>query len=98
MEPQEIILRQLCEVSAELAANTVYGGYTPQTIEYLKGQAEAYSIATLIAYGKVTNAEEVKTVENMEFLAKLVRKMISRGYTTGNKKLDDALSFSYQLT
>jgi len=97
MKSKEILLRQLCEVSAIIAANTVYGGYNSRTIEYMKGQAEAYSVATLIAYGKIKNIEEVESEENMEFLAKLVRDTIRNGFSTGNKKLDDALSFSYQL-
>ena len=97
MKSKEILLRQLCEVSAIIAANTVYGGYNTRTIEYMKGQAEAYSVATLIAYGKIKSIEEVESEENMEFLAKLVRDTIKNGFSTGNKKLDDALSFSYQL-
>jgi len=98
VDTRTVLLKKLCEQSAKIAANTVYGGYNLLTIENAKGQVEAYSIAILLAYGKITSPEELELDENMEFLAKVVKEYLREGFTTGDKRLDDALLFSYQLS
>jgi hypothetical protein len=95
MDSKKTLLFKLCELSAKLAAGTIYGSHNPLTIENIKGQVEAYSVATLLAYGKIKEIDEMQEEENIDFLERLVREAIVNGYTTGDKMLDNALSFSY---
>lgn len=98
MDLKQTFLNELCELNAILAANTVYGGYNPHTIENIQGKVDAYSVATLLAYGKIQSVKEVELEENQEYLHNLIKVNIENGFRTGKEKLDYAILYSYQLT